>query len=208
MKFHTFNRSLAVALFTGFFAVIAPAVFAQELIAKIDIDKPDFDNLTSPEMGSGAGKKVKAKDWLEVEVKFKVEAVKPAAKDGFVDQAEVVWYVAVENPGGKGYWLMEKKITHVNIEIGEDLFTSVYLSPNSVKRLSGKDRAAKKIVWGVAGTITIGTTTETFNSQPSKKEWWKSENLSRTEKVPLLDKSETPFKALWWDRYAEIKERL
>jgi hypothetical protein len=207
MNFHSLSKTHAVALLAGIFTISLLPVSAQDLVAKIEVDKPDFDNLQSPEMGSGAGKKAKPKEWLEVEVKFNVEAVKPEAKDGFVDQATVVWYVAVENPGGKGYWLMEKQIIHVNIEIGEDIYTSVYLSPNSVKRLSGKDRAAKSIVWGVAGTITVGGTTETFNSQPSKKNWWESENLSRTEKVPLLNKSETPFKALWWDRYAEIQER-
>jgi len=25
--------------------------------------------------------------------------------------------------------------------------------------------------------------------------------------VPLLNKNETPFRAMWWDRYAEISEQ-
>jgi hypothetical protein len=39
--------------------------------------------------------------------------------------------------------------------------------------------------------------------------WWNSasDKISRTEKIPLLNKYETPFKIFWWDRYAEIEER-
>ena len=29
--------------------------------------------------------------------------------------------------------------------------------------------------------------------------------MQRTNKYPLLDKNETPFKFLWWDRYLEIE---
>ena len=37
--------------------------------------------------------------------------------------------------------------------------------------------------------------------------WINAPSLSRTEKFPLLDKNQTPFRALWWDRYAEIQEK-
>jgi len=39
--------------------------------------------------------------------------------------------------------------------------------------------------------------------------WWEAGSLSdQSDKFPLLNKNETPFAMLWWDRYAEIqKER-
>jgi len=198
-------RAIPQVLFASLLAVVFAAGTSSVCAeAKMKVDKPEFDDLQSPELGGK--KKFSPKDWLEVEVKFNIADVRPESKDGYVDQAEIRWYVAVENPGGKGYWLLEKQVTHVNIELGEDFYASVYLSPSSVKRLSGKERAGKSIVWGVAGEITVAGTTETFNSQPSKKEWWKAGSLSRTDKVPLLNKDETPFKALWWDRYAEIQQ--
>jgi hypothetical protein len=47
------------------------------------------------------------------------------------------------------------------------------------------------------------------NKGSDKKPFWTlaSDNLSRTDKVPLLNKNETPFKFLWYDRYAEIEEK-
>ena len=121
------------------------------------------------------------------------------------------WYVAAKNPDGKGYVLLEKEINHVNVPVGEDIFSSVYLSPTAVKRISGSDRAGKSILSHVGGEILIN------GSQPEKKSgyftskdkpgWWVSGKLSRYDKIPLRNKNETPFKFLWWDRYAEIEER-
>jgi len=202
MNFKTFSKSLFISLIAGIVAVGTASVSAE---AKFKVDKPDFDDLPSPALGGGK-KRFTPKDWLEVEVAFEIKDVRPVAKDGFVDQVEIRWYVAVENPGGKGYWLLEKQVTHVNIEIGEKIYASIYLSPSAVKRLSGGERAGKSIVWGVGGEITINGTTETFNST-SKKEFWKAASLSRTDKVPLLNKDETPFANMWWDRYAEIQKR-
>ena len=36
--------------------------------------------------------------------------------------------------------------------------------------------------------------------------WWTvaSDKISRSDNVPLLNKKETPFGVMWWDRYAEI----
>ena len=36
--------------------------------------------------------------------------------------------------------------------------------------------------------------------------WWNSasDKISRSETVPLLNKNESAFAHMWWDRYAEI----
>jgi hypothetical protein len=201
MRSFTNFQSTISSLVLGVFLAGTTSLFAD---AKFSVGKPDFDDILSPDIG--AKKSWKPKNWLEMEVKLKVSAVSPKPKDGFVDEVRIRWYVAVENPGGKGYWLLEKEVTHVNIPIGEDLYASVYLSPNSVKRLSGGERASKSILYAVGGEITIAGKTEYFSSK-GKAGWWTSGNLSRTDKVPLLNKDETPFKLAWYDRYAEIKEK-
>ena len=167
------------------------------------IQDPKFDDLQS--LSIGGAKRFKPKDWLEMEVKFKVDAVAPKPKDGFVDQISVHWYVAVENPGGKGYWLLEKEVTHVNVSVGEELYASVYLSPNSIKRLSGRERASKSILWAVGGEMKVAGKSFYFSSR-GKPGWWTSDKIAKTDKVPLLNKDETPFKAFWYDRYAEIQQ--
>ncbi|NNC88973.1 MAG: hypothetical protein HKN82_10995 [Akkermansiaceae bacterium] len=196
-----FRHLIHIAL-AGVFLAAVPHLAAQ---AKFDVDDPKFDDLQSPEVGGNTGKKNwDPKDWLEVEVKFKIDAVRPDAK--FVDEVRIRWYVAVENPESKGYWLLEKEVTHVNVPVGEDIYASVYLSPTSVMRLSGGERASKAVVDRVGGEISILGTTNYFSSK-GKAGWWQSGTLSRSDKVPLLNKNQTPFKMLWYDRYAEIQER-
>ena len=206
MKVSHSNPVLIRRLFCALLLLAAPAALGQ---VKFDVGKPDFDDLQSPEVGGNTAKKsFSPKDWLEVEVKFNISNAGRDAK--FVDRVNIRWYVSVKNPEGSGYWLLEKSVTHTNVPVGEDLYASVYLSPNGVKRLSGSERAGKSVVDYVGGEIEIGGTREVFVSKGSKsKPFWtvSSSNLSRTEKVPLLNKNETPFKFLWYDRYAEIDER-
>lgn len=206
MKHSHVSRPL-VALLLGVLALSTPAM-AQRY--KVEVDKPDFDALPSPEVGGNTGKKnFKPKDWLEAEVKFKV--IVANAKTKFVDRVTVKWYIAAKNPDGKGYVLLEKEINHVNVPVGEDIYSSVYLSPTAVKRISGSDRAGKSILSHVGGEILINGSKPEQNSgyftSKGKAGWWTSGKLSRYDKIPLRNKNETPFKFLWWDRYAEIEER-
>ena len=173
---------------------------------QVKVDKPDFDDLPSPEVGGNTGKKNwDPKDWLEAEVKFSLEA-KPEPEDKYVDGVTIRWYVAVENPAGKGYFLLEKELRYINVPVGEDVYASVYLSPSTIKRLTGGERAGKSAVWGVAGEVSFnGSKVAEFSSR-STKEWWRSSQLSRSDKFPLMSKSETPFKFLWWDRYVQEED--
>lgn len=205
------SRSVNVALGAALLAS-APAAFSQVAV-KIEVDNPSFDDLQSPELGGNTGKKTwKPKDWLEVEVKVKLDA-RPMPPDEHIDQLTVKWYVAVENKAGaRGaaeFLLMEKDVTHVNVPIGEDFYLSCYLSPATIKRLTGRNRAAKGSVKAVGGEITCpgAVAPARFSSEPLQPNnpWWTSGAMQRTNKFPLLNKNETPFKALWWDRYLEIQ---
>lgn len=179
----------------------------------IQVDKPKFDDLPSPEVGGNTGKKnFKPKDWLEVEVKFKVLAAR-GVKDKFVDRVSVKWYVAAKVSEGSSTKarVLEKEVNFVNVPIGEDVYASIYLSPSAVRRISGSDSAGKSVVEGVGGEIRVNGSempkgSGFFSTLPrSKGKWW--DNMSRYNKIPLRNKNETPFKFLWWDRYAEIEER-
>ncbi len=91
------RKILFSAIFLGLIAWASPAIAQQY---KVDVGKPDFDNLLSPEVGGNTGtKKFRAKEWLEVEVKFKLESSN--SKEKFVDRVTVKWYVAAKvNEGG------------------------------------------------------------------------------------------------------------
>ena len=177
---------------------------------KITASDPKFDSLQSPEVGGNTGtKNWKPKDWLEAEVKIKVE-MPDSYKSDYVDSVTVKWFVAVKNPAGSGYVLLEKEVEHVNVPVGENIYSSVYLSPAAIKRLSGSDRASKSVVSHVGGEVLVNGASlqnnkDRYFTSKGKIGWWTSGSLSRYDRIPLFNKNETPFKFLWWDRYAEIK---
>lgn len=173
--------------------------------AKVVGEKPEFDDLPSPEFSGGSKKDFKPKDWLEIEAKIKV-ALAPEPKSQTCDRLTVKWYVAVINPERPSTMLLlTKDVEHVNVPLNEDVYCSVYLSPASIKRLTGSDRASKKLVEYVGYEVLINgvkAAEETSKGQPG---WWNaaSNKISRSDTVPLLSKPETPFSSMWWDRYAE-----
>ncbi|SHJ68185.1 hypothetical protein SAMN02745181_2341 [Rubritalea squalenifaciens DSM 18772] len=201
-------NSLLSAVAVGFIALVTP-VFGQT--GKVDVDDPKFDVLQSPEFGGNTNKKnFKPKDWLEAEAKIKIEMPKGYDK-AFIDRVTVKWKIAVKNPEGKGYILLEKEVNHVNVPVDEDVYVSIYISPNTIKRISGNDRASKSIIKSVGGEILVnGQAAHNKSGQFStdgKPGWWNSPSMSRNDSIPLLNKDETPFKALWYDRYAEIEKK-
>lgn len=192
-------------------AASAIALFSASGIAsgqeKAQVDKPTFDDLPSPEMSGGKNKPFKPKDWLEVEAKVRLP--KGSRSDElFVEQMAVKWYVAVKNPDGKGVYLLTKDITYVSVPRDEDVYVSVYLSPNTIKRLTGADRAGKSSVERVGLEVLVnGVKVGESSSQSDLTKWINAPSLARTEKFQLLDKNQTPFRALWYDRYAEIQDK-
>jgi len=173
---------------------------------KIEVSDPTFEDLQSPNIDvSGVSKRWDPKDWLEVEVEIELDA-RPVPADGYLDRLQIRWFVAVKNPAGKGFFLLEKEVTYVNIPIKEKVFASVYLSPSAIKRLTGGERAGKNAVEAVGGEGTVNGKTEAF-SEGLKAGWWKSGSLSRSDKFPLLTKKQTPFATLWWDRYIQEEVR-
>ncbi|MGA0845306.1 MAG: Amuc_1102 family pilus-like protein [Luteolibacter sp.] len=173
---------------------------------KATAEKPTFDDLQSPEFSGGKQKGFKPKEWLEMETKVKV-SMKPEPKSKTCDRITVKWYVAVKNPERSGTMLLlTRDIDYVNIPLDEDVYCSVYLSPASLKRLTGSDRAGKSSVEAVAYEILINGVKVADDTSNFRSGWWNaaSDKISRTDVVPLLSKLETPFAHMWWDRYAEV----
>jgi len=210
MKNHTHHKALFAVVLAGLLTWASP-LMAQQY--KLDIDKPQFDSLYSPQIGtvSGAKKRFDPKEWLEVEVKFKITS--SIRDETYANRVTVRWFVAADVTEGKSTKtrVLEKEVSYVNVPVGEDVYVSVYLSPSAVKRISGRDNAGKNVVKGVGGEILVNGSQPVkgsglFTTEPtSKGKWW--DELARYNKIPLRNKNETPFKFLWWDRYAEIEER-
>lgn len=189
------------------FAVITsfPTGSALGQAAKVAGEKPSFDDLPSPEFSGGKQKSFKPKDWLEIETKIKV-SMSPEPKSKTCDSLTVKWYVAVKNPEKPGSMLLlTKDIEHVNVPLEEEVYCSVYLSPASLKRLTGSDSGGKSAVEAVGFEILIDGVKVAEETTKFRPGWWNaaSDKISRSDTVPLLNKAETPFGNMWWDRYAE-----
>jgi len=174
--------------------------------AKVVGEKPVFDDLPSPEFSGGKQKSFKPGDWLEIETKLKISlAPEPPSKT--CEKVTVKWYVAVKNPDKPGsYLLLTKDVEHVNVPLDDDqIFFSIYLSPASVKRLTGSNKGGKSAVEFVGYEVLVNGEKKAEETKGGKAGWWNSasEKISRSESVPLLTKAETPFANMWWDRYAE-----
>lgn len=201
-----FFQKIAVSAVT----VTASLAFSASAVAqavKVSSEKPTFDDLQSPgEFGGTKSKSFKPKDWLEVETKLKIQ-MSPAPKSSTLERLTVKWYVAVKNPEKSGtFLLLSKDIEYVNVALDEDVYVSVYLSPASVRRLTGSDKAGKGSVEFVGYEVLVNGEKVASETNKGPANWWTvaSDKISRNDSVPLLNKKETPFGVMWWDRYAEI----
>lgn len=197
----TILSAITVAAFGILFSPLANAQ-----AYKVESQEPEFDDLQSPEFGGGKQKSFKPKDWLEIEAAFTLK-MSPEPPSKTAERILVKWYVAVKHPEKKGaYLLLTKDVTYVNVPLNQEIFTSVYLSPASVTRVTGSDRGGKNAVELVGYEVIVNGKTEGAETNKSKVGWWNtpSDKISRSDTVPLLNKAETPFANMWWDRYAEI----
>ncbi len=207
------NNNRYKFLLSALLMLVLPASFAMAQY-KVQVDKPEIVAVKSPDFKNlMAKKKFKPSEWLEVEVKFKVEVSSKAKKKvKFLDKVLIKWFIAAKTPeNGKGMILLEKEVMHVNVPVGKEIYASVYLSPNSVLRLTGNDRVSKAVFEEVGGEIRVNGMeahkNSGFFSMNKQSKWWTNANLSRYDKIPLLNKNETPFKIMWYGRYAEIENK-
>ncbi len=202
-------RTIRLTIISAFACAAVSALSTQSANAqayKVEPSKLEFDDLPSPVFDTGKEKSFKPKDWLEIEAGFTVRMA-PEPKSKTAERILVKWFVAIKHPEKSGaFLLLTKDITHVNVPLDEEIFSSVYLSPASVTRMTGSDRGGKSAVEYVGYEVLVNGEKVAEESSKGKAGWWNSpsDKLSRSDSVPLLNKMETPFANHWWDRYAEI----
>ncbi len=195
-------------------AIVSALVFAPQLgfaehpstQVKASIKLERLQGVLSPELNPGTtSRQFKPKQWMFLEAKLSLQAA-PVPPTGYIDNLIVRFHVAAKNPEGKNSLMMSKEIKYVNIPVGQETYVCVFMSPSSIRRLTG--------------TETIGSTTFTlygvevlykdkivaFDTNKGKPGWWAKPTpaLVPTQSYPLLNKNETPFAMFWYDRYPEI----
>lgn len=227
---HAFSKSIRSLAVLAMFSASVGVVSAQSSRVKIDgvvldLSKPKYEDLKSPRFSANTKtKNWKSKEWLEAELKIEVKDIKARdsrtlPKDKTIPKMTVKWFVAVKDPNSKKqrYLLLEKEVKHVNVPIKEEVYSSVYISPSGIRRLTnGGDRASDSVIFEIGGEITVEgssikmgkqTGSKVFFSSTGKK-WWETESDKIAQSnlgIDLHNKNETPFRYFWWDRYAEIE---
>ena len=180
---------VAAALFAGFLARSADAQVPVGPGA-VKMGKVQVEVVSTPEyqLSSGPKKRSESKQWLEVEVEF--DTVPP-----MIDELTFKYTIMI------GKSLLDGEVTHVNIPQQKSHFSVVYVSPSAIARLTGgKPLNAGNVenIWvdvSKSGQKLAQTVTLKASAMP---------NLPHLSGM-VLNKMETPFAPLFYDRYPAIR---
>ena len=128
--------------------------------------------------------------WLEVEVEF-------GAAPEFTDELTVKYFILIN---GK---LLTGEVTHVNVPEGRDRRSVVYISPRTLARVMANRPLPPNAIQNIAVQIVQqGAVKSELSLVRAQPNWY-----AAVPQVPgfVLNKNETPFAPLYWDRYEQIK---
>jgi hypothetical protein len=192
MKFPTFAIA-ALSLSVGAAAFGAPSLVPVPVTAKnVKIEKIQPAVVGTPEfvVTQTTPKRSQAQKWLEIEVEFAVEGVE------IVDELTFKFDVLLN---GK---LCPGEITHINIPKGKDRYTIMYVSPRNLERITDGHQLNPAMIQNAWVTILRQGQVLAISSMKDKGK--PVPNLPLTPGM-LSPKAETPFAALWSDRYEAVK---
>ena len=104
--------------------------------------------------------------------------------------------------GGK---LFTGEVTHINIPAGKEDRSVMYMTPQTVARFAGRGILTPNNVQNVAVQLLQGGTVKSeLSLNRAAPRWYTALPAIRGL---LLNKNETPFAPLYWERYPQIKPR-
>ncbi|MEP6936624.1 MAG: Amuc_1102 family pilus-like protein [Chthoniobacterales bacterium] len=128
--------------------------------------------------------------WLEVEVEF-------TSSPEFTDELTLKYFILLN---GK---LLSGEVTHVNIPAGRESRSVVYVSPRTLARFIGNRAVELAAIQNIAVQIVQqGVVKDEASLVRAQPQWF-----ARVPQVAgfVLNKNETPFAPLYWDRYEQIR---
>jgi hypothetical protein len=167
-------------------SVFGRADYEIKKISPAVITTPTYAYTLGPQHPTG-----RAQQWLEIEVNFQ-------AVPEWTDELTVKYYILFAGQCLTG------EVTHVDIPKGRDLYSVAYVSPRTIARIlngrpmTGVDIQDVGVQLVHQGQVLV---TKSFKTQ-GETQWWQNQQQV-TGKV--LNKNQTPFAPLLWDRYEVIK---
>lgn len=171
---------------------LAGSVFGQNQTSDFRITKIDRELITTPQFSySGAEQKRDTHErWLRIEVQF-------SSAPDFIDALTFKYYVSI---GGK---VLTGEVTHVNILAGREHFSVMYMPPHALAYILQNRPPNTNSIENIAVQILQkGEVKAELSLARAQPDWYTSLPI-----IPgfLLNKNETPFAPLYWDRYEQIK---
>ena len=180
---------------TILFLAVAGPLPAQNRSADFQLVKITRNLIATPDFNySGAETfRTNARDrWLEIEVEF-------SARPEFTEELTLKYYILLN---GK---LLTGEVTHVNILAGREHHSVVYVPPRALAHLMGNRPLTANSIENVAVQILQqGAVKDELSLNRTRPQWFAS--LPQLSGF-VLNKNETPFAPLYWDRYEQTKSR-
>lgn len=185
-------KTIILSLFAALLFVSSSAR-GQGLGTEFQVTKINKNLVTTPLFAYNGGPTYRTNQtdrWLEVEVEF-------TAAPEYTDELSLKYFVLLN---GK---LLTGEVTHVGILSGKEKRSVMYVSPKGVARCMGNQVATVNSVQNIAVQIVQkGTVKDELSLARAPAQWYGT--------MPpltglLLNKNETPFAPLWWDRYEQLK---
>jgi hypothetical protein len=165
----------------------APAAFQVTKITRILTQSPDY-TVT----GSEQFQPDRDDQWLAIEVEF-------AAGPEFTDELTVKYFVLLNGR------VLTGEVTHVHVAGGREHRSVMYIPPRTLARFNGNQAITPNAVGNIAVQIVQqGAVKSELNLARARPQWYNAiPNVSGF----MLNKNETPFAPLYWNRYEQIKSR-
>jgi hypothetical protein len=160
---------------------------------EFQITKISKDFITTPQFsfaGSSQHPPSEPDRWLEVEVEF-------ASGPEMTQELTLKYFILFNGT------LLTGEVAHTNVLAGREHRSVMYVAPRALARLAGKRPMTPNSVQNVAVQIVEqGTVKDELSVGRAAAQWYSA--LPAVSGL-VLNKNETPFAPLYWDRYEQIK---
>ncbi len=149
--------------------------------------------ITAPEYSYGGAEQFPTEErklWLELEAEF-------VSVPEFTDELTFKYFILIN---GK---LLTGEVTHVNISAGRENHSVMYVPPVASARFNNNRALAPNSVQNVAVQIAQRSAVKSELNLVRAGAKWYNAKLGIVGFV--LNKNETPFAPLYWERYPQIK---
>ena len=150
------------------------------------VKTPDF------QIANGAAKRSRGLTWLEVEVDY-------STKVDIIDELTFEYQILIGTQSS-AMQLLTGSTTYVNIEKGLEHYAVVYVSPQAIAGILGRSPFNASAIQNIQVRITRQ------GQEIARKVLKGTQIPNLPQKAGLvLNKADTPFAPLYWDRYEAVK---